>query len=94
MAKIKIGEKEYEVTITNRTIRAIEKAFNGTSIEELMSNEKMSATDLGDFIHPTICEHIEFEEFLDDMLPSQYMAAATIVGGELARSFSTGVKKN
>jgi len=93
MAKIKIGEKEYEVKMTNRVIRNIESIFDGKSIEVIISNDKMSMTSLGNFIHPTIAEDIDFEKFLDDMLPSQYIDAGKIVGAEIVKAFTTDSKK-
>ena len=93
MAKIKIGEKEYEVKINNRIIRDIESAFGGKSIEALMSNTSMSATDLCDFIYPTVKEHLTEDDFLDEIHPSQYIGAGKVVGTELVRAFTTTGKK-
>ncbi len=93
MAKIKIGEKEYEVKMTNRVIRNIESIFDGKSIEVIISDEKMSMTHLGNFIHPTIAEHINFEDFMDEMRPSQYIDAGKIVGAEVVKAFTTDGKK-
>lgn len=93
MAKIKIGEKEYEVKMNNRVIRNIESIFDGKSIEVIISDDQMSMTNLGNFIHPTIAEDIEFEQFLDDMLPSQYIDAGKVVGAEIVKAFTTTVKK-
>ena len=67
MSTIKIGERTLEVKISNRTIRDIEAAFGGQSVEVILSDDKMSATALCDFIYPTVKDHFTEDEFLENL---------------------------
>ena len=93
MSRIKVGDKDYEVKVTNRVIVAIEDDFGGKSIEEIISDSKMSMGTLGKLVWHVIKDNIEYENFMDDFLPNQYKDAGFEVGKAIQKSFTTGSKK-
>jgi hypothetical protein len=96
MSQITIGEKKYNVTVNNRALYNIEESFGDKSIMSIMDdlgNGKITLKQIGLIVWNTIKDQIEYEDFVDSILPSQYEAANKVILPLIMGSFNTGSKK-
>ena len=97
---MKIGGKEFTVKITNRVLNDIEKSFGNGELhgERSMSSilndvASFSTIQMGVIIWHSIKSEITYDEFLDEILPSQYIGAIKEVLNEINNAFGLDLKK-
>ena len=90
MAKIKIGEKEYDLKYNNRVIYDIEDHFGESITKFLVRGDEHTKKELGHLIHFGVRDYMTFEEFTDNMDLSQYDEAQINVVAALSSAF--GIK--
>ena len=85
---MKIGDKEYKPNITNRVIFDIEEHFN-SEIMQLMNNAvNLKTKDMAHLIHFSVRDDFDsFDDFVDKIELTQYVACATEVGSAMIKAF-------
>ena len=97
---MKIGEKEYTAKITNRVINDIEKSFGNGELhgERSMSSilndvVNFSTIQMGLIIWNSIKSEMTYDEFIDNILPNEYIGAIKEVLTEINKAFGFDTKK-